>query len=90
VTQVIWKFPVDPVDAFELTLPPDARVLCVQMQRQNAQLWIQLDPNAPTRARKFFVRPTGVEWDETSPSRYVGTFQPMNGLVFHLYEDVTS
>lgn len=88
--QVVWKFPVKAVSTFELELPRNANVLCVQMQRQDAQLWVQCDPTAPKYPRKFYVRATGEVWEgDPSDSRYIGTFQPTNGLVFHLYEDIT-
>jgi hypothetical protein len=84
--QVIWKFPVQ-ADTFELELPASACVLTVQLQAGQPFMWVQLDPTAPRHPRRFYTRPTGLEWDETCAGLYRGTFQPVNGLVFHLYED---
>ena len=87
--QVIWKFPVQAADSFEVELPVHAQLLTVQRQAGQIFMWVQLDPTAAKYPRRFCTRPTGLEWDVDRPWRYVGTFQPDTGLVFHLYEDVT-
>lgn len=80
--QVIYKYTVSP--RFEIELPEDAQVLSVQNQADTAQMWVLLDPDAPTVKRTFSAIPTGKSFNASS-MRYIGTFQ-MDWMVFHLFE----
>jgi hypothetical protein len=85
---VIWKFPIPAEGTFTLDLPEGpCRPLDVQMQLDVATLWIQVsaNPNALKRKRTFHVVPTGTPFEDEGLS-YVGTFQPVPGLVFHLFQ----
>lgn len=85
---VIWKFPIPAEGTFTLDLPEGpCRPLAVQMQLDVAILWIHVsaDPNASRRKRTFHVVSTGHPFDDEGLS-YVGTSQPMPGLVFHLFQ----
>jgi hypothetical protein len=71
---------------FELQMPAGAKVLCVQSQKGDPQIWALCDKKADLEARKFLVVGTGLEFDPRGYS-YVGTFQVHGGeLVFHLFE----
>jgi hypothetical protein len=80
--KVIWKYQVKP--RFDLDLPEDALVLSVQVQGEEAQMWVLLDPEAPKVKRTFDAIPTGRRFD-ASHMHYIGTFQ-MDWMVFHLFE----
>lgn len=89
--KTVWKFPIpiptSPV--FEMQIPKDADILCVQTQYDFAEkgpvamLWALVETENQKATRKFLLVGTG--WDigkEISiperlyhPSAYVGTFQ---------------
>lgn len=84
----VWKWPVPIIDVFEIDMPKGARILSVQVQRGEPQVWGLVDPSAPKETRTFVLLGTG----NVHASRlivdcdYVGTFQIEGGaLVFHLF-----
>lgn len=81
----IWKFPLESAWQ-ELSMPPQANILCVQMQGEVPCLWAVVDPYTTERVhRRFNSRPTG-EVFEGDPGKYIGTVQMRSGLVFHVFE----
>jgi hypothetical protein len=83
----IWKFPVPIEDCFELSMPAGARLLSVQCQHGEPQLWALVEPDAPGECRRFYVAGTGHLRGDLDGATYVGTFQSSDGfLVFHLFE----
>lgn len=83
--QVIYKYPVHP--RMKLRLPADAAVLTVQVQHGEAQMWVLLDPEAPTVTRHFAALATGESFPPTlTRADYIATFQSDGGLVFHVFE----
>jgi hypothetical protein len=69
-----------------INMPHGAKLLAVQEQRGEAQLWALVDPGAKTYPRSFRVYGTGHDLPD-DPGQYVGTFQMKGGaLVFHLFE----
>lgn len=85
---VIYKYPVEL--KMTLELPLDATVLTVQMQHGTAQMWVLLNPEAPTTPRHFTVYGTGQTIPKTvTAATYIGTFQVDHGaLIFHLFETI--
>jgi len=82
--KTIWKYTLD----FDTTLdmPCGAKLLAVQVQHCEPQLWALVDPGAEKELRTFCVYGTGHELPD-DPGRYVGTFQLSGGeLVFHVFE----
>lgn len=87
---VVWKFPIDMVDEFAIDMPEGARILTVQIQRQQPCLWVLCDPSKPIETRVFRLAGTGhaLGWP-LGLLAYVGTFQVAGGsLVFHVFEMV--
>jgi hypothetical protein len=91
--QVVWKFPLDGRPEQTILMPPNAQILCVQMQHQGAQggiacLWAQVDPTDLARyPRHFVIVGTGEPLPETVSLWYVGTFQTQGGVfVWHVFE----
>ncbi len=82
---VVWKYPVPAQDSFEITARGHAQPLAVQMQNGEAALWLLIsDASAAAQTYRFRVVPTGAEFSAEGCA-YVGTFQPEQGLVFHLF-----
>lgn len=84
--RTIHKFPVMS-GVFHLTLPKGAKVLTVQTQYHQPQMWVLLDTENETERRIFVTFPTGGDVPEDTHLGYIGTFQLAEGnLVFHLFE----
>lgn len=82
----IWKYLIPVTDEFELELPRNALVLCVQMQLDTPCIWVKFSGGEPNEKRRFTIIGTGNPFDERGLS-YIGTFQQYNGaLVWHLFE----
>ena len=91
---VIYKYQVKPGE-FSVAMPRASTVVSVQMQGDDPQMWVIVDPGSPVMMRRFKVVATGDSFDPAW--RYIGTFQ-MSGdgsdsalptvLVFHLLEEV--
>ncbi len=85
--RTIWKFPVD-TDRFTLKMPKGAKLLSVQTQRGEPQLWALVDPAAPMVERRLATVGTGHDMGrKVDDAEFVGTFQLHCGtLVFHLFD----
>ncbi len=86
---VIWKYPVRNLSRFTLSVPVRARVLAVQKQRGQPQIWMLVDPEALCEERVFRVIGTGHQYSasEMESWTYHGTFQTREGgFVWHLFE----
>lgn len=86
--QTVYKYPVPVEDEFTLEMPCGSHILCVQTQRDEAQIWAIVEPAAEPEERRFALRGTGHPVDDgLAGSNYIGTFQLDGGtLVFHLFE----
>ncbi len=85
MTSKVWKyaFPID--GTFTLALPRDAQILDIQTQHNTPVLWALVDPNAGPELRTFQLVGTGHPIE--GHGSYIRTFQFLNGLVFHVFED---
>lgn len=82
----VWKFPVPVEDHFAVDMPERSRILTVQIQREQPQMWALCPPEGRLERRFFRLAGTGHPIEETDLN-YVGTFQLLGGaLVFHLFE----
>jgi hypothetical protein len=82
--KTIWKWTLQPETT--INMPHGAKLLAVQEQRGEPQLWALVDPGAKTYPRTFRVYGTGHNLPD-DPGQYVGTFQIHNeALVFHVFE----
>ena len=83
----IYKYAVPVADEFTIEMPEAARLLDVQVQRGDVQLWAMVDPEARKVTRKFAMRGTGHDAGGLGFASHVGTFQVSGGaLVFHLFD----
>lgn len=84
----IWKYSLRQQPVQSIQMPEGAKVLCVQTQGNQPNLWALVDEKKdPTVTRKFAVHGTGNPMADGDPGTYVGTFQLYGGdLVFHVFE----
>lgn len=85
----IWKYPLQVVGEQLIHLPKGAKVLTVQVQYGEPQIWAQVeDERAATEPRTFTTYSTGQSSPEgKDPGRYIGTYQFYDGAaVFHVFE----
>ena len=81
----IFKWALTP-GSTGLHMPAGAKVLTVQMQGNEPQLWALVDPEQPNERRTFEIHGTGHSVPE-NPGEYLATFQMDGGsLVWHVFE----
>ena len=86
--KTIYKYYFPIQDEFYLEVPYGAKILTVQMQHSEAQIWALVDTDSEdVRFRGFRVLGTGHPFpDADTYSQYVGTIQLHQGdLVFHVF-----
>jgi len=96
----IYKYKIPVQDEFEIDLPVNSSVLCVQTQYSEPvngfyptdipYIWVLIDEEvySQLKPRKFFIVGTGSEFKDQY-AKYIGTFQQLNGrLVWHLFERI--
>jgi hypothetical protein len=82
----IWKFPLGAAYVQDIFMPEGAKILCVQVQRGIACLWVMVDTRAEKVARRIAIVDTGHSCPGDSGA-YIGTFQLEDaGLVSHVFE----
>jgi len=84
----IWKFTLETKDRQTVKMPKGARILSLQMQNGNPQVWALVDQSSVKACRRIAIYGTGHPVGENGwPGEFVGTYQ-MNGgtLVFHVFD----
>ncbi len=83
-----YSFPVE--DYFSLELPKGAKILTVQEQDGEPQIWALVKSYAPMEERNFILVGTGhAILEAPSKLKYIGTFQcAEREFVGHLFEEV--
>ncbi len=87
--KTIYKYNLQVTDVQQIQLPKKAKILCVQVQHGEPQLWAEIDTDASQEARTVEIFGTGhpISQEIGQSRRYISTFQMENGLlVFHAYE----
>lgn len=83
----IWKYGLAIVDEQVLSIPKVIGFLDVQVQHNQACLWVQVDENAPLEQYKIRIIGTGNSMPE-NPGIHLGTFQMHGGaLVLHAFAE---
>ena len=87
MNNVILKFELQVTDMQILAMPVGAKILDVQMQNGNLQLWALCDNSKPLiEKRKIAIYGTGNPMPDNC-GEYIATFQMAGGsLVFHVFE----
>jgi hypothetical protein len=83
----IYKWSLAVTDEQTLELPLNARILSVQLQHGQPQLWALIDEHQPRKqSRRIAIYGTENPIPD-SPGEYIDTFQMHKGeLVFHVFE----
>lgn len=87
----VFKYTIPLDDHFTIDLPQGARVLSVDVQRDEPQLWALVDPERETEQRTFrFAWPGHPISEIAEQLSFVSTFQMHRGsLIFHIFEVTT-
>ena len=86
--KVIWKYPFEVNSHISLQMPKGAKVLSVQVQKEQPCLWALVNADNEKETRTFACYGTGHLHDEIN-GNFIGTFQLINGsFIGHLFEEV--
>ena len=83
--QAIWKFTMQCIDKQIITLPKNAKILCIQIQNEIPCMFV-INPNIEvleTKKRTFVTYGTGHQHKSIN-GIYIGTYQ-LYGL-YHVFE----
>lgn len=83
----IWKWTLFVTDKQNIHMPIGAKILSVQMQRGEPQLWALVDDQVQAREpRTISVYGTGHEIED-NPGTFLGSIQDHSGnMVLHVFE----
>ncbi|MBD3282443.1 MAG: hypothetical protein GF387_02430 [Candidatus Portnoybacteria bacterium] len=86
--QSVYKYTIPVEDYFSLDLPKGAKVLTVQEQHDEPQLWALVEKGVSTEKRNFRLAGTGHPIEEKPETlNYIGTFQLAGGsFIGHVFE----
>lgn len=83
--RTIYKYGLEPIPEQTVSLPENAKVLSVQVQQGQLNLWAMVDPKLPCMKKTIRIYPTGGQLPE-SPGVFFGTVQLFNGdIVIHVF-----
>ena len=83
----IWKYPVVFGSHFELTMPKGAKILKLDIQYNDPQLWALVDVLAPLEPRVFRIIGTGNPIGDVDQLEYIDSYQVNGGqFVWHVFE----
>ena len=86
--KTIWKVNFQIADVAYFKAPPDAEMLSVQMQRNEAMLWFLCSPHLGSVTHTIRVFGTGQPVPDNDCLKYIGTVQTHGGqLVWHIFKD---
>lgn len=83
----VWKFPIEP-DTTILEIPETHEFLCAQTQHDEPCVWALVDPKKPKIKKTLRIFGTGHDIVEPNNLKYIGTFQILSDLVFHVWEQL--
>lgn len=84
--KTIYKYDIYPYMT-SILLPIGAEILCVKMQSGEPKLWAVVDRSEVQELRYIEIIPTGYDFMDEG-LKYIDTFMPEDGLVFHLFERI--
>lgn len=89
----IWKYPVAfdiifHLEQFQLVMPTGAKILKLDIQRNEPQLWVVVNPENEVETRRFRVLGTGRPFEDLEYLEYVDSYQVNGGqFVWHVFEE---
>lgn len=86
--RMVYKYKVIVADGRQaITIPKDAKILCVAWHGDYISMWADVDTSKPKEKRFFCVYGTGHIIPETIPAVYIGTaFEGRGSFVWHVFE----
>ena len=81
----IYKYMITSELYQTVKMPKQAKILTVQMQREDPYIWAIVDPDLPKEDRHFKVHGTGHRFNMEQNEEYIGTWQD-GPFVWHLFE----
>jgi len=90
----IWKFAISVKDKQAVQMPKEAKILCVQVQREIPCIWALVDSSIEFEPRIFVTKGTGhAHPDETWKTlKYIGSYQlsviHKDSFVGHVFEEI--
>lgn len=83
----IYKYKIIP--NLEIKLPKYAKILTLQVQNGDPFVWVLLETDQIRSEKyKFYTIGTGHDAEITLEKEYLGTFQLLDGLVFHVFYEI--
>ena len=83
----IWKYPVSFGGSFNLTMPVGARILKLDIQFNDPQIWAIVDPDKEIEVREFISIGTGQAFPKSDRLEYIDSYQVNGGqYVWHVFE----
>lgn len=88
MSTVVYKYPLDSdVEVQQVLLPVGARILHVDLQNKQWQLWALVDTESPLENRHFVIVGTGMHMDRELNYKHITTYMtPDHAFVFHVFE----
>ena len=84
----VFKYQLVVTDRQEVTMPKDAKILCIQVQNGTPCIWCMVEPSNPEEKVTIRIHGTGHNINDPERLEYIGTFQVRNyGLVFHAFKE---
>jgi hypothetical protein len=83
--RAVWKFPIETTYEQVVQMPPDVKLLTVQVQYGKPCLWAEVEEHDHKVNRLIYIHGTGHPF--THDGIYVGSYHLADGaLVFHVYD----
>ena len=83
--KTIHKYPLSILDYQTIEIPEGSRLLCVQTQNGEPQLWAKVDTSKPMEELTLMLFGNGQRFTE-NPGDYIDTFKMAgDALVFHVF-----
>lgn len=85
--KTIHKYGLDICNDQLIEMPCGGKILDVQVQYNDLQLWALVNPSLPLQKRQIRIHGTGHDVSNDEHLDYISTFQVHGGnLVFHVFE----
>jgi hypothetical protein len=84
----IYKYTLQTTGLQEIEVPVNSRILCVQVQYNQPNIWILVDLNEIEKETlNIIIKGTGFEIDSGTNLHYIGTYQLESGnFVGHVFQ----
>lgn len=89
MNKIIYKYTLKLIGIQQIDLPSDYKILSIQLQYENMQMWVLVNSEAPTIPRYFHIYGTGQCIENINVLKYISTVVTCNeALVWHVFEKI--